>query len=202
MKKNQSNHQSNGESSFEAHLNKTSRSRSQSASKNRSQFNDSHDHFINMVHGSSFSWDESDQSHFSAPLKNHDNLSIIDTEPSNFDECHEMIMNFTSSSGSTALNRTVEKPLKSKLQNLCSEQEKKSDNLYLKPQLKNVFTQAANASIENIKSSSNHKIAGKCPDSKKKSHHVAAVVFKIPNKEYEYRRKKFFSSFLLKDLEV
>ena len=161
---------------------------------------------INMVHGSSFMWDESDRSHFSEPLKNHDNLTLIDAEESSFDEHHEMITNFASFPGFTALNSNVERPSKLRLENALTQAANRPiepmmdrGKLPLKPKLENLFIQAANASFEQIKFSSNNVISRKCLSLKKKTQQLASAVFKIPNKEQGFRRKKSYSSFLCSD---
>ena len=114
-----------------------------------------------------------------------------------------MITNFASFPGFTALNCNVDRPSKLKLENALTQAVNRPiepvmfhGKLLLNPKLESVSKQAPNAAIEQINSFSNHRISRKCPDSKKKSYHVAPVVFKIPNKEHGYRRKKFYSSFL------
>ena len=192
-------HQSNGDMFFEARLNKIVKDRDSNVkscdngSRPRSQSP------IDMVHGSSFSWDIVGRSHFTQPLKNHDKLTLIDAEESSFDEYHEMITNFASFSGFTALNRTVERPLKPKKQrqvaNRSIEPVKDRSNLSLKPKLESSFT-PANEPIEQVKSSLNSKILSKCPNAKKKFQQLASAVYKIPNKDRGFRRKKIYSSFL------
>ena len=193
-------HQPYGDMSHEPHLNKSSRSKSQSRSKHRLQTNDSHDNCICMVHGSSFSWDEPDRTHFSKPLKNHENLSLIDAEESS------LLETFASFSGFTALNRNVERPLQPKFEGASTQAVNRPiepvmyhGKLLLKPKFESVSKQAPNAPIEQMRFSSNDVISRKCPSLKKKTQLLASAVFKIPNKEQGFRRKKFYSSFLCSD---